>query len=177
MMPVHRLTNRSRTPCTACTWRILLAVTDRLGRPCEPMQGLDVDDNSRSPQCEKLADAGLVDPCATVQNGPLIFQSQRRATQSFSGHSKWRMTVMIAQKRTHQTIADLPPSAKFPLHEGRLFDVLRHRSSVAARLECSMVDGGQPADISTCRRSQPQREHFVNASEPTFDILTYRVMP
>jgi hypothetical protein len=120
------------------------------------------------------------DQCAYVQNGPLIFQSQRRATQSFTaGSARVRMTTTIRQKRLQQTATDLPPSARFPLNAGRWFDVLRNRSSAAARLECSMVDGDQmifpivgEADLSPNLR-------FVskNSSEPTFDVLTYRVMP
>jgi hypothetical protein len=75
------------------------------------------------------------DPCAVVQNGPVIFQSPRHATQSFSAASdRVRMTTMIRQKRVQQTTADLPPSARFPLNAGRLFDVLRNRS-------CAMADG------------------------------------
>jgi hypothetical protein len=86
---------------------------------------------------------------------------------------------MIRQIRVQQTTIDLPPTPKFPLNAGRLFDVLKSRSSVAARLECSMADGDQrifpivgSADLSPNIR-------FVskNSAEPTFEILTYRVTP
>ena len=138
---------------------------------------LDVNDTSGVPQCLILAGE---DPCAFVENGPLLFQSQIRATQSFNaGSDRVRMTTAIRQKRVQQTATDLPPSAKFPLNAGQLFDVLRNRSSAAARLECAMADGDQlifpivgDADLSPNIR-------FVskNSSEPAFDILTYRVMP
>jgi len=138
---------------------------------------LDVSDNDGVPQCLILSGN---DPCAYIENGPLIFHSQRRATQSFTGGmDRVRMTATIRQKRVQQTATDLPPSARFPLNVGRLFDVLRNRSAAAARLECSMSDGDQrifpivgEADLSPSLR-------FVakNLSEPTFDILTYRVVP
>jgi hypothetical protein len=138
---------------------------------------LDVTDSDGIPQCLTLAGE---DVCAYVQNGPLTFQSQRRATQSFTaGSARVRMTTTIRQKRVQQTATDLPPSARFPLNAGRWFDVLRNRSSAAARLECTMADGDQmifpivgEADLSPNLR-------FVskNSSEPTFDILTYRVLP
>ena len=147
--------------------------------PTGPDIILDVNDNTGTPQCLKLI-GGDNDPCAIVQNGPVIFQSQRHATQSFSSPlGRVRMTSMIRQKRVQQTTIDLPPTAKFPLNSGRLFDVLRNRTSIAARLECSMADGDQrifpivgEADLSANLR-------FIskNSSEPTFDILTYRVAP
>jgi hypothetical protein len=140
---------------------------------------LDVSDRDYLPQCLGLTgdDSGS---CLSVQNGPVIFQSQKHATQSFTiGSDRVRMTTMIRQIKVGQTIADLPPSQKFPLNAGRLFDVLKSRASVAARLECSMADGDQrifpivgDADLSPNIR-------FVskNSAEPTFEILTYRVTP
>ena len=138
---------------------------------------LDVTDNTGIPACLALMQGN---PCDFVQNGPVIFQSQRHATQSFStGGYGVRLTTIIRQKRLQQTTSDLPPSARFPLNPGRLFDVLRNRYAIAARLECSMADGDQrifpivdDADLSPNIR-------FVskNSSEPTFEILTYRVMP
>jgi hypothetical protein len=145
--------------------------------PTGPDIILDVNDSSGIPGCLALM-AG--DPCDFAQNGPVIFQSQRSATQSFSASGyAVRMTTMIRQKRLQQTTTDLPPSARFPLNPGRLFDVLRNRYAIAARLECAMADGDQrifsivgDTDLSTNIR-------FVskNSSEPTFDVLTYRVMP
>jgi len=138
---------------------------------------LDVNDDGGVPQCLVLTGE---DPCAFIENGPLIFQSQTRATQSFNaGSDRVRMTTLIRQKRVQQTATDLPPGARFPLNAGQLFDVVRNRSSAAARLECTMADGDQmifpivgDADLSPNLR-------FVskNSSEPAFDILTYRVMP
>ena len=145
--------------------------------PTGPDIMLDVNDNDGIPQCLRLAGD---DPCTFVQNGPLIFQSQRHATQSFSASSdRVRMTAMIRQKKVMQTTADLPPTTRFPLNAGRLFDVLRNRSSVAARLECSMADGDHRIFPIVGEADLSQRIRFVskNSSEPTFDILTYRVMP
>jgi hypothetical protein len=145
--------------------------------PTGPDLILDVTDRDGAPGCLVLTGD---DPCAFVENGPLIFESQRRATQSFNaGSDRVRMTVSVRQKRLQQTATDLPPSARFPLNAGQLFDVLRNRSSAAARLECAMADGDQmifpivgDADLSPTLR-------FVskNSSDPAFDILTYRVMP
>jgi hypothetical protein len=137
---------------------------------------LDVSDNPM-PQCQRLAGD---DPCTFVQTGPLVFQSPRHATQSFSVDSDAvRMTTMIRQKAVHQTTFDLPPSASFPLHPGRLFDVLRNRSAVAARLQCSMTDGDLRIFPIVGEADPSPTIRFVskNSSEPTFDILTYRVMP
>ena len=113
-----------------------------------------------------------------MQNSPVIFQSEKHATQSFSAVSdRVRMTTMLRQREQRQVTSDLPPSAKFPLNRGRLFDVLRNKSAVSARLECAMADGDQrifpivgEADLSPGIR-------FVskNSSDPTFDVLTYRV--
>jgi hypothetical protein len=86
---------------------------------------------------------------------------------------------MIRQKRVQQTTADLPPSARFPLNAGRLFDVLRNRSSVAARLECAMADGDHRIFPIVGEADLSPNIRFVakNSSEPAFDILTYRVTP
>jgi hypothetical protein len=137
---------------------------------------LDVTDQGVT-QC--LALAGVA-PCAVVENGPVIFQSQKHATQSFStNESPVRMTTMIRQKKVQQTAADLPPTARFPLNAGRLFDVLKNRHSVAARLECAMADGDQMIFPIVGEADLSPNIHFVskNSSEPTFDILTYRVAP
>jgi hypothetical protein len=138
---------------------------------------LDVTDNTELPQCLRLSGD---DPCSLVQYGPLIFQSEKHATQSFSAPSDAvRMTVSLRQKRVHQTLVDLPPSQRFPLNPGRLFDVLRNRSAAAARLECSMTDGDQRIFPIVGNTDLSPNIRFVskNSSEPLFDILTYRVMP
>jgi hypothetical protein len=138
---------------------------------------LDVTDNIGIPACLPLTGGS---PCDFVQNGPVIFQSQRHATQSFStGGYAVRMTTMIRQKALQQTTSDLPPSARFPLNPGRLFDVLRNRYAIAARLECSMADGDQRIFPIVGEANLSPNIRFVskNSSEPTFDILTYRVMP
>jgi hypothetical protein len=138
---------------------------------------LDVTDTNGIPQCLPLMSGS---PCDFVQNGPVLFQSQRHATQSFgTGGYGVRMTTMIRQRSVQQTTTDLPPSARFPLNAGRLFDVLRNRNSVAARLECSMADGDQRIFplVGGADPSPNIRFASKNSSEPRFDILTYRVMP
>jgi hypothetical protein len=140
---------------------------------------LDVTDNTGIPQCLRLISGGGA-PCGLVQNGPLIFQSQRHATQSFSADlGQVRMTTMIRQIRVQQTTTDLAPSARFPLNAGRMFDVLRDRSAIAARLECAMADGDPRIFPIVGEADLSQNIRFVskNSSEPTFDILTYRVTP
>ncbi len=86
---------------------------------------------------------------------------------------------MVRQKRVQQATTDLPPTARFPLNAGRLFDVLRNRSSIAARLECAMADGDQRIFPLAGEVDLSPNIRFVskNSSEPTFDILTYRVTP
>jgi len=138
---------------------------------------LDVTDTTGAPACLGLM-AGS--PCDFVQNGPTIFQSARHATQSFStGAYAVRMTTTIRQKRVQETIADLPPSVRFPLNPGRLFDVLKNRDSVAVRLECSMADGDQRIFPIVGETDPSPSIRFVakNSAEPLFDILTYRVRP
>ena len=145
--------------------------------PTGPDIVLDTNDNDGIPQCLVLAGD---DPCAYVQNGPLIFQSQTRATQSFNaGSDRVRLTTSVRQKRVQQTAADLPPSARFPLNAGHSFDVLRNRSSVAVRLECAMAGGDQMIFPIVGETDLSPNLRFVakNSSEPAFDILTYRVMP
>jgi hypothetical protein len=143
--------------------------------PTGPDIVLDVTDNLGQPQCLRLAGD---DPCVFVQNGPVIFQSDRQATQSFSaGSHRVRMTAMIRQKRLQQTIADLPAGPKFALHAGQLFDVMRSKSSVAARLECTMANGDQRI-LPIVGESNPSPNIvFVskNSADPMLDILTYRV--
>jgi hypothetical protein len=154
----------------SCTAEIVPTGTDVI---------LDVSDRDYLPQCLGLTgdDSGS---CLSAQNGPVIFQSQKHATQSFTvGSDRVRMTTMIRQIRVAQTTADLPPTQKFPLNAGRLFDVLKSRSSVAARLECSMADGDQRIFPIVGDADLSPNIHFVskNSSEPTFEILTYRVTP
>jgi hypothetical protein len=84
--------------------------------PTGPDIILDVNENTGTPQCLKLI-GGDNDPCVAV-----IFQSQRHATQSFNSVlGPVRMTTMI---RLQQTTLDLPPTARFPLNAGRLFECL-----------------------------------------------------
>jgi hypothetical protein len=147
--------------------------------PTGPDLILDVSDNTGVPQCLRLVSGGGA-PCGLVQNGPLIFQSQRHATQSFSADlGRVRMTTMVRQIRVQQTTTDLAPSARFPLNAGRSFDVLRNRSAVAARLECAMADGDPRIFPIVGEADLSPNIRFVskNSSEPAFDILTYRVAP
>ncbi len=76
-----------------------------------------------------------------------------------------------------QATADLPPGPRFTLTRGRLFDVLRSKSAVSARLECSMTDGDQRIFPIVGEADLGPGIVFVsrNASDPTFDVLTYRV--
>lgn len=120
------------------------------------------------------------DPCAQIQSGPIIFQSERHATQTYSAYvGRAHMTVAIRQKRLQQQWHDQPPTERFPLIAGRMFDVLKYRTAAAARLQCTMADGDQrifpligDADLS------PQiRFVSKNSAEPAFEVLTYRVMP
>lgn len=132
--------------------------------PTGPDIILDVNDNTGTPQCLKLI-SGDNDPCAVVQNGPVIFQSQRHATQSFSSVlGRVRMTTMIRQKMVQQMTIDLPPSTRFPLNAGRLFDVLRNRSAIAARLEM-LHDRRRSEDISNRRGGQPEPQHSFRLEE------------
>lgn len=143
--------------------------------PSGPDLVLDVTDNTGVPQCLRLAGD---DPCTFVQNGPVIFQSDRQASQSFSaGSHQVRMTAMVRQKRLQQTIADLPPGPRFTLHAGLSFDVIRNKSSVAARLECTMANGDQRIFPIVGESNPGPNIVFVsrNTSDPMFDILTYRV--
>src|SRR5262245_27240314 len=90
--------------------------------PTGPDLTLDVTDRNGEPRCLRLSGD---DPCTFVQNGPVVFQSDRRASQSFSvAADRVRMTAMIRQKRARQEAADLPPGPRFRLVSGRLFDVL-----------------------------------------------------
>jgi hypothetical protein len=138
---------------------------------------LDTSDISGTQQCLRLIGD---DPCANVQIGALVFQSLRHATQTFSTDSDAvRMTAMVRQRKMQQTAVDLPPTASFPLNAGRLFDVLKYRTSAAARLQCAMADGDQRIFPIVGEADLSPNIRFVskNSSEPTFDILTYRVMP
>jgi hypothetical protein len=120
------------------------------------------------------------DPCAQIQSGPVMFQSDRQATQTYSAYvGRARMTVAVRQKQLKQQWHDRPPTERFPLVAGRLFDVLKYRSAAAARLQCTMTDGDQrifpivgDADLS------PQiRFVSKNSGEPAYEVLTYRVAP
>jgi hypothetical protein len=129
------------------------------------------------PQCRALAGD---DPCSLVQNGPLTFQSQRHATQTFSTDADpVVMTVMIRQKKLLQSFTDLPPTAAFPLNPGRLFDVVKNHAAVAARLQCAMADGDSRIFPIVGEADPAPNIRFIakNSAEPTFDILTYRVAP
>jgi hypothetical protein len=136
---------------------------------------LDVSDRSGEARCLRLAGD---DPCTFVQNGPVIFQSDRRAAQTFSASAdRVRMTTMIRQKRIGRTITDRPPGASFPLLAGRSFDVLRRKSAAAARLDCSMTDGDRRIFPLVGDADPGPRIAFVsrNAADPLFDVITYRV--
>ena len=143
--------------------------------PSGPEVILDVNDINAIPQCLPL---GAAESCAALQNGPVVFQSQRHATQSYNtGGGGVRITVMIHQIRAQHTTADLPPGSRFPLNVGRMFDVLKNRDSVAVRLECVMADGDPRIFPIVGEADLSPNIRFVskNTSEPTFEILTYRV--
>lgn len=139
---------------------------------------LDANDRDAVPQCMGMSGQ---DPCAYVRNGPLIFQSMTRATQSFrlDTEEQVRMTVVVRQKRVQQSTADLPPGVKFPLIVGDLFDVRRDRAAIDARLQCTMVDGDDRIFPLVGEADPSSNIRFVskNSSEPTFDIWTFRVTP
>ena len=120
------------------------------------------------------------DPCAQVQSGPIIFQSNRHATQTYGAYvGQARMTVAIRQKRLQQQWHDRPPTERFPLIAGRMFDVLVYRSAAAARLQCSMTDGDQRIFPVAGNADLSPQIRFVskNSAEPAFEVLTYRVTP
>src|SRR5262249_17850345 len=123
---------------------------------------------------------GAAESCAALQNGPVVFQSQRHATQSYNtGSGGVRVTVMIHQIRVQRTTADQPPGSRFPLNTGRMFDVLKSRDAVAVRRECTMADG-DPRIFPIVGTADPSPNiRFVskNTSDPAFEILTYRVTP
>ena len=143
--------------------------------PTAPDLILDVNDVG-TVDCVRLTDE--TDPCLSVDSGPLIFHSQQRATQYFSGGSdRVRMTALVRQKRLRQTTIDQRPSEKFALVIGETFDVLKEHSSAAVRLECSMVDGDETIFPIVGEADLSPKIQFVskNSSERAFDILTYRV--
>jgi hypothetical protein len=120
------------------------------------------------------------DPCAQIQSGPVIFQSERHATQNYSAYvGRARMTVAIRQKRVHKQWRDRPPTEQFPLVAGRVFDVLKYRSAAAARLQCTMTDGDQRIFPIAGNADLSPQIRFVskNSAEPAYEVLTYRVMP
>ncbi len=120
------------------------------------------------------------DPCAQIQSGPIIFQSERHATQTYSAYvGRARMTVAIRQKRLQQQWHDRPPTERFPLIAGRMFDVLKYRSAAAARLQCTMTDGDQRIFPIVGNADLSPQIRFVskNSAEPAYEVLTYRVTP
>jgi len=120
------------------------------------------------------------DPCAQIQSGPVMFQSERQATQTYSAYvGRARMTVAIRQKRLHQQWNDRPPTERFPLIAGQLFDVLKYRSAAAARLQCTMADGDQRIFPVVGNADLSPQIRFVskNSAEPAYEVLTYRVAP
>jgi len=120
------------------------------------------------------------DPCAQIQSGPIMFQSERHATQTYSAYvGRARMTVAIRQKRLQQQWHDRPPTERFPLIAGRMFDVLMYRSAAAARLQCSMADGDQRIFPIAGNADLSPQIRFVskNSAEPAYEVITYRVTP
>jgi hypothetical protein len=120
------------------------------------------------------------DPCAQIQSGPIIYQSERQATQTYSAYvGRARMTIALRQKTVHKKWDDRPPTERFPLIAGRVFDVLKYRSAAAARLQCTMADGDQRIFPIVGNADPSPRIRFVskNSAEPAYDILTYRVTP
>lgn len=138
---------------------------------------LDVTDGSNLPSCQKVDGD---DPCAQIQSGPVIFQSERHATQTYSAYvGRARMTVTVRQKRVEQQWHDRPPGESFPLVPGRMFDVLKYRSAAAARLQCRMTDGDQRILPLAGNADLSPQIRFVskNSVEPAFEVFTYRVTP
>jgi hypothetical protein len=120
------------------------------------------------------------DPCAQIQSGPITFQSERQATQTYSAYvGRARMTVAIRQKRLDRQWHDRPPTERFPLIAGRMFDVLKYRSAAAARLQCTMADGDQRIFPIVGNADLSPQIRFVarNSAEPAYEVLTYRVTP
>ena len=138
---------------------------------------LDVTDTDNLASCQKVDGD---DPCAQIQSGPVIFQSDRHATQTYGAYvGRARMTVTVRQKRVEQQWHDRPPGESFPLVPGRMFDVLKYRSAAAARLQCKMTDGDQRILPLAGNADLSPQIRFVskNSSEPAFEVFTYRVTP
>jgi hypothetical protein len=138
---------------------------------------LDVTDTDNLASCQKVEGD---DPCAQIQSGPVIFQSDRHATQTYGAYvGRARMTVTVRQKRVEQQWHDRPPGEPFPLVPGRMFDVLKYRSAAAARLQCKMNDGDQRIFPLAGNTDLSPQIRFVskNSTEPAFEVFTYRVTP
>jgi hypothetical protein len=138
---------------------------------------LDVTNTDSLPSC---LPADGDDPCAQIQSGPITFQSERQATQTYSAYvGRARMTVAIRQKRLDRQWHDRPPTERFPLIAGRMFDVLKYRSAAAARLQCTMADGDQRIFPIVGNADLSPQIRFVarNSAEPAYEVLTYRVAP
>ena len=105
------------------------------------------------------------DPCAQIQSGPIIFQSERQATQTYSAYvGRARMTVCDPAEAPAPAVAR--SAAVRAVSADRRPGVRRAQVSLRRRGAAAMHDGRRrPANFPDRRRCRPQPANPLRLEE------------
>lgn len=116
-------------------------------------------------------------PCAFVQPSPIIFNSERSATRTFTTNSDRVLVIQsIPQLKLEQKFEDFPQKPRW-LYTETKFSIAIKKSMFSARLECTLTTGDQVIYPVVEGKDLSDKIKFVskNASDPALEIYTYQV--
>jgi hypothetical protein len=139
-----------------------------------------LDSNDTHNACYKLPDGGD-NPCAFVQYGPVIFASERSASQIFTTNSG-RVTVQlnVGQFETVQVLdSDTVVQSNLQLITGRQFVVKRTKvANSTVSLECKKPNGDQFINLIPGDDNSGGRIKQVSVENGgAFDLYILQVVP
>jgi hypothetical protein len=142
--------------------------------------GYVLDSSDTRNACYKLPDGGD-NPCAFVQYGPVIFQSDTTASQIFTTNSG-RVTVQlnVGQFAVIQTVdSDTIVQSNLVLVPGRQFTVKRtNAANSTVSLECQKSNGDQFINLVPGNDNSGGKIKQVGVENAgAFDLYTMQVVP
>jgi hypothetical protein len=124
--------------------------------------------------CTKLAGDN---PCAFVQAGPIIFNSETSASRTFTTNSDRVLVAQaIPQLKVTATYSDNPQTPK-TLYTDTKFSLAIRKSTYSSRLECTLTTGDQLIYPIIDGKDLSDKIKFVseNTDDAVLKIITYQV--
>lgn len=124
--------------------------------------------------CTKLAGDN---PCAFVQAGPIIFNSDTSASRTFTTNSDRVLVAQaIPQLKVTATYSDSPQAPR-TLYTDTKFSLAIRKSTYSSRFECTLTTGDQLIYPIVDGKDLSDKIKFVseNTDDAVLKILTYQV--